>query len=88
MPRSTATPTDKKPVDKKITLSKKQFEILEEISESITDARLTIGRFDATTLSEAGFTVGKLYARIDRIEDQISDLIREIDPDYENEENY
>jgi hypothetical protein len=87
-PKASVTPTEKKPVEKKITLTKQQFETLEEISESITDARLAIGRFDVENLAEAGFIMGKVFARIDRIEDQISDLINEVDPGYDDGEDY
>jgi hypothetical protein len=87
-PKASVTPTEKKPVEKKITLTKKQFETLQEISEAITDARLSIGRYDVENLAEAGFIMGKVFARIDRIEDQISDLVNEVDPGYDDGENY
>jgi hypothetical protein len=91
MPRpkkASVAPTEKKPVEKKITLTKQQFQTLEEISEAITEARLSIGRFDVENLAEAGFEMGKVYVHIDKIEDRISDLVREIDPDYDDGEDY
>ena len=91
MPRSKkAAPTatgETAPKEKKVTLTKKQFETLQAISESITDARLSIGRFDVENLAEAGFIMGKVFARIDRIEDEISDLVNEVDPGYDKEED-
>ena len=87
-PKASVTPTVKKPVETKIVLTEKQFKTLQEISEAITDARLSIGRFDVENLAEAGFAMGKVYVHIDKIEDQIADLVNEIDPDCVEGEDY
>lgn len=84
MPRKKTVSSDTTPpTTKKMTLTQEQFEKLKAISEMIGEARSTLCYFEPENLAAAGYQVGKSYVNIDKAEDELTDLINDIDPDYE-----
>ena len=84
MPRTKkAVTTPAKQVEKKITISKEQIEELRNVYGVIGDIREMaddLGTENDPSMMEIGFTVGKMYTKLDAIEDQLDDLLEAIDP--------
>lgn len=74
------------PKEEVIVLTKEQFAILQEASKLIGDARLAVHKIeDCETTATMAFTAGKAFVAADKAEDLIDDLIREINPNKEED---
>lgn len=75
--------TETKPAkEKKITLTRDQFDALLKASEQITGARRALNDVgEAETLAHIGFIAGQAYFAVNQVEDVLDDIINDINPD-------
>ena len=75
--------TEVKPAkEKKITLTRDQFDALLKASEQITEARRALNDVgEAETLAHIGFIAGQAYFAVNQVEDVLDDIINDINPD-------
>ncbi len=67
-----------------VVLSSKQYEELQNISGEITDLRQMaddLGTDSSDNIKEIGYTIGRIYSKLDVLEDKLDDLLEAIDPD-------
>lgn len=85
MPRKKQTETPKV-----ITLTQEQYKRLEEISGQIHQAKRyvdAIGDEGEYNERQVGFEAGKAYITLDEAEDQLDNILREIDPNEDEDED-
>lgn len=76
------TAETKQPKEKKINLTREQFDALLKASEQITEARRALNDVsDAETLAHIGFIAGQAYFAVNQVEDVLDDIINDINPD-------
>jgi predicted hydrocarbon binding protein len=67
-----------------VVLSSKQYDELQNISSEITELReMTddLGTDSSDNIKEIGYTIGRIYSKLDVLEDKLDDLLEAIDPD-------
>lgn len=67
-----------------VVLSSKQYDELQSISSEITELRQMtddLGTDSSDNIKEIGYTIGRIYSKLDVLEDKIDDLLEAIDPD-------
>ena len=92
MPRKkkAAAPVAKKPVEKKIVITKEQLELLNDLYYSLTGAKsmtFDIGNQENMTINQAGWLAGRVYSIVDTVKDELNTLIQELDPDTDEDED-
>lgn len=76
------TAETKQPKEKKITLTREQFNALSKASEQIAGARRALKDVgEAETLAHIGFIAGQAYFAVNQVEDVLDEIINDIDPD-------
>jgi len=71
-----------KPKEKKIVMTKEQFESLKAAAEVVSEARRVFQNIEgAETLSAISFAAGRIYEGVNTVEDTLDDLIDELEPD-------
>lgn len=76
------TAETKQPKEKKITLTREQFDALSKASEQITEARRALNEIgEAETLAHIGFIAGQAFFAVNQVEDVLEEIINDIDPD-------
>lgn len=84
MPRTkkaASAAVEAKPREKKITLTRDQFDALSKASQQITEARRALNDVgEAETLAHIGFIAGQAYFAVNQVEDVLDEIINDIDP--------
>tara|TARA_R110000868_G_scaffold6255_2_gene35710 strand:+ start:1959 stop:2252 length:294 start_codon:yes stop_codon:yes gene_type:complete len=76
------TAETKQPKEKKITLTREQFDALSKASQQITEARRALNDVgEAETLAHIGFIAGQAFFAVNQVEDVLDEIINDIDPD-------
>jgi CRISPR/Cas system CSM-associated protein Csm2 small subunit len=84
----TSAPAEQK--TKQIVLTKEQYDKLTDISTDINRAKNTLSDIgDDTDMNERqiGYIAGKVFIVLDRLEDVLDEIIDQIDPHNEEEED-
>ena len=96
-PKKSAAPAEQKAEQivlaekaKQIVLTEEQFSKLRDISDGLNRAKNTvedIGEDRDLDLRNTGYLAGKVYITLDRLEDTLDEIIDQIDPDTEEEDD-
>ena len=74
--------TETKPKEKKIVLTREQFESLKTAAEKVGEARRIINKIDeAETVAAVSFAAGRAFAEINLAEDLLDEIVNEVGPD-------
>ena len=77
--KAVTTTSTKAPTTVKLTMN--QLEILQAISELISEGRRPLYNFEPENLAAAGFMAGKSYVHINEADDMLTDLLNDISPE-------
>ena len=87
-PKKSAAPAEQKA--KQIVLTEEQFSKLRDISDGLNRAKNTvedIGEDRELDLRNTGYIAGKVYITLERLEDTLDELLEQIEPEAEEEDD-
>ena len=83
-PKKAAKAAEQRVVKKgEVVFSEAQMQELRELLSGISDARSMaddLGTEGCEDMKEIGFTIGRIFSKLDSIEDKLDDLIDAVDP--------
>jgi len=92
--KAAATAAEQRVVKKgEVVLNEQQIQELRDILEGLSESRRLsddLGTDRGDDMKEIGFTIGKIYSTLDRIEDKLDDLLDAVAPisyDFELDED-
>lgn len=71
-----------KPKEKKIVMTKEQYQALVETAEKVAEARRLLQNVDESeSIAAISFIAGRIYAEVNSVEDTLDDLVNDLNPE-------